>query len=234
MTANSAQNILLFFKKMIIATAAPLLGILSPSSRRFPTRTIEVDDFWFDPTTATVHWKDKKQAEPYLLIIDGLVKESLRLNYSELRSLPTVVQVSDFHCVEGWTVPKVNWTGFRFRELLGLVRPLDGADFVTFHSLGHTTSSPGGQGHYRESFSLADLLDPAQEILVALDMDGQPLSHDRGAPIRVIAPYRQAYKSIKFVYRLEFTSTIQPGWWTLANPIYDIDAHVPKNRLENR
>lgn len=232
MTAH--PKMLSFLKKVLISTTAPLLGVVVPSTGRFPTRTIEVDDFRFDSATAIVHGEVENKGEPYHLIIDGLVKQPLSLSYSQLRSLPSVAQVSDFHCVEGWTVPQVSWNGFRFRELLNLVQPLDGADFVTFHSLGHTSSSPRGQGHYRESFSLTDLMDPAQEILLALDMDGQPLSHDRGAPIRLIAPYRQAYKSIKFVCRIEFTSQLQPGWWTLANPIYDVDAHVPKNRLRNR
>jgi hypothetical protein len=50
----------------------------------------------------------------------------------------------------------------------------------------------------------------------------------------VIAPYRLAYKSIKFVHRVEFSDKLQPGWWTLANSIYDWKALVPKGRLRKK
>jgi DMSO/TMAO reductase YedYZ molybdopterin-dependent catalytic subunit len=52
--------------------------------------------------------------------------------------------------------------------------------------------------------------------------------------LRVIAPPRLGYKSIKFVHRVEFVREPKPGWWTLANPIYDWDAKVPLSRLRNR
>ncbi len=199
----------------------------------FPTRTMERDDFSFDPDTGMLRLKGESPRE-YRLTIDGLVEIPVHLSYRRLRELPLVRQVSDFHCVEGWTVPDVKWTGIRFTDLLTLVKPSTNAGYVTFHSLGKTISAPSGQGHYVEGFPLSDLLDPKQEILLALDMDDEPLSMDRGAPLRVIAPYRQAYKSIKFVYRVEFTDSIQPGWWTLANPIYDIEAQVPASRIRKR
>ena len=82
--------------------------------------------------------------------------------------------------MEGWTVPKVKWSGFNFRELLNLVTPVKGAEYVTFHSLGETSSKPRGQAHYVESFKLSSLLDDTQEILMVLEKDGKPLSHDRG------------------------------------------------------
>jgi DMSO/TMAO reductase YedYZ molybdopterin-dependent catalytic subunit len=81
---------------------------------------------------------------------------------------------------------------------------------------------------------LESLLDPAQEILMVLQKDGKPLSRERGAPLRVIAPYRLAYKSIKFVNRVEFSDRKQLGWWTLFNPIYTWKAPVPKGRLRKR
>ena len=40
-----------------------------------------------------------------------------------------------------------------------------------------------------------------------------------------------AYKSIKFVTRVEFAAAAQPGWWTRANPICPVNAPVQKDRL---
>jgi DMSO/TMAO reductase YedYZ molybdopterin-dependent catalytic subunit len=102
---------------------------------------------------------------------------------------------------------------------------------VLFHSLGTTESTPKGQTHYIESFPLSELLDPDREILLALTLDEKPLPEDNGGPLRLVAPYDLAYKSIKFVSRIEFVKDQRPGWWTLANPIYPMVARVPRNRL---
>lgn len=225
---------LTLFKRILLAMVAPAWAVEVDPEEAFPTRTIEMESFSFDPVSGSIQWRQSKRTEPFRFTVDGLVETPVELRYADLRSLPSVTQVSDFHCVEGWTVPRVTWSGFKFQELLKLVRPLQGSDFVLFHSLGETESAPAGQKSYIECFSVADLLDAEQEILLVLDLDGKPLTYDRGAPLRIIAPYRQAYKSAKFVYRAEFTDRMHPGWWTLANPIYDADARVPPHRLEGR
>ena len=111
------------------------------------------------------------------------------------------------------------------------VEPAREATHVLFHSFGTTGSSPKGQSHYIESLPLGELLDSTREILLALAMDKKPLPEEYGGPLRLIAPYDLGYKSIKFVSRIEFIKGARPGWWTLANPIYTIEARVPKNRL---
>jgi len=200
----------------------------------FPVRTVEKNTFRFNPATGMVHWNHTNTDEPYTLIVDGLVEQPITLTYKDLTALPQVNQVSDFHCVEGWSVQDVRWGGFRFHEIVKRVEVKKQAQYVLFHSLGETSSYPAGQRHYIESFPLKDLLDPAKECLLALSMDGKPLSHEHGAPLRVVAPYELAYKSIKYVQRIEFIREPKPGWWTLANPIYPINAPVPDHRLRKR
>jgi len=65
---------------------------------------------------------------------------------------------------------------------------------VVFHSLGKTDSSAGGLDHYAESFTLEELIDLGKERLLALSMDGKPLPHEHGAPLRVVSPYDLGYK----------------------------------------
>ncbi|RLI44251.1 hypothetical protein DRO69_07780 [Candidatus Bathyarchaeota archaeon] len=36
-------------------------------------------------------------------VVEGLVKNPLRLMYKEFLKLPKMVSVSDFHCVTGWS-----------------------------------------------------------------------------------------------------------------------------------
>lgn len=198
---------------------------------RMEVRTVEQEDFRFDPRTGMMAWKTGKAQEPYRLDIGGLVGRPVSLRYHELRSLPRVSQVSDFHCVEGWSVGGLRWEGFRFEEIAKRVEPHRDGKFVVFHSLGKTTSRPGGLDHYVECLPLAELLDPRRVCLLALSLNGKPLTHDHGAPLRVVAPYDLGYKGAKFVTRIEFTRERQPGWWTLANPEYGVDAPVPGERL---
>jgi DMSO/TMAO reductase YedYZ molybdopterin-dependent catalytic subunit len=142
--------------------------------------------------------------------------------------------VSDFHCVEGWSVKDLQWGGFRFKEILNRIEPVRDATHVLFHSFGTTGSAPKGQSHYIESLPLVELLDPARDILLVHTMDMRPMPEEHGGPLRLIAPYDLGYKSIKFISRIEFTRGARAGWWTLANPVYTMEARVPKNRLRHK
>ena len=76
----------------------------------------------FDPAT----WR---------LQVGGLVENGgLDLSYADLRALPRAHQVTDFHCVTGWTVPKVRWSGVRIADLFARARPLPEAHALQFVS----------------------------------------------------------------------------------------------------
>src|ERR1044072_1186467 len=47
-------------------------------------------------------------ARTWRLHIDGLVEQRQTLNYDDLRKLPRAEQVSNFHCVTGWSVKNVH------------------------------------------------------------------------------------------------------------------------------
>jgi DMSO/TMAO reductase YedYZ molybdopterin-dependent catalytic subunit len=198
---------------------------------RLGVRTVEKDNFVFESASGTVFWKIEKRREPYRFIIGGLVEKVAMLTYQELLALPQVPETSDFHCVEGWSVKDILWGGIRFEEIMKIARPFPEAKYALFHALGETEDAPRGQREYIECLPIQHLLDPRKECLLALSMNGIPLPHDHGAPLRVIAPYDLGYKSIKYVYRVDFVKEEKPGWWTLANPVYPVNAPVPASRL---
>lgn len=201
--------------------------------KSLPVRTVEKDRFKFNTDKGLIEW-EKGKKEEYRLIVDGLVKEPKDFSYAEIKAFSQVEQISDFHCVEGWSVKDIKWGGFRFKEILDRVELEPDADHVLFHSFGTTEFSPEGQSHYIESFPLSELIDPEREIILVLTMDNLTLPEDNGGPLRLIAPYDLAYKCIKFVTRIEFIKGQRAGWWTLANPIYTIEARVPENRLREK
>ena len=196
----------------------------------FPVRTVEIEDFGFDPASGVVT-AGAGPGSPYALVVDGLVERPLRLDYAALRALPQVARTVDFHCVEGWSVPDVAWTGLLPETLLALAGPRPEARYVIFHALGRTRSRPGGLDHYVECLPLADARSAALGYLLALDLDGAPLPLKHGAPLRLVCPFDLAYKAIKFVTRLELSDAPQDGWWTRANGIYTAYAPVEPERL---
>jgi DMSO/TMAO reductase YedYZ molybdopterin-dependent catalytic subunit len=220
-----------FFSAFLLSLPSSLWAFFV---KRFPVRTVEEDTFRFDPATGLIHYTRRNHPEPYVLVVDGLVKKKMAFSYGDLKALPQVGQTSDFHCVEGWSVRDVQWEGIRLGEIVKKAGPKPEARYAVFHALGTTSSRPDGLDHYVESLPLSTLLDGKKECLLALGMDGRPLTDAHGAPLRLVSPYDLGYKSIKYVTRIQFTREQQPGWWTLANPIYAVDAPVPPLRLRKK
>ncbi len=192
-------------------------------------RTVEAR-FAFDHARGEVAFSDGRR-EPYRLVLDGLVGQPVNLDYPALAGLPRREQRSDFHCVEGWSLYDVPWSGPGLDTLLDLARPRPEARYAVFHALGTTHGKPGGLDHYVECLPLADLRDPRLGYLLALERRGRPLDDGHGAPARLVCPFDLGYKSIKFVTRIELSATEVPGWWTRANAIYPVKAPVSKRRL---
>ncbi len=145
------------------------------------------------------------------LKIDGLVEQPLTLSYDQLLALPRSEQVSDFHCVTGWSVKDVHWAGVRFADLLRAARPLAGAKALTFVS---------AERPYVDSLTLEEAY--LRDAMLAYEMDGKPLSRPHGAPTRVVIPEMYGYKNVKWVERIVVTDRPVDGYWELRG--YDRDA----------
>jgi DMSO/TMAO reductase YedYZ molybdopterin-dependent catalytic subunit len=150
------------------------------------------------------------------LEIGGLVRRPLRLSYAEVRALPPARQVSTFHCVTGWTVRDVHWAGVRFRDLLALAEPLPAAKAIRFVSM---------EEPYEDALTLKQALLP--DVMLALDLDGKPLSRPHGAPARVVIPEMYGYKGVKWVSRMELVADEPAGYWERHG--YDRDAWVGRS-----
>jgi DMSO/TMAO reductase YedYZ molybdopterin-dependent catalytic subunit len=147
------------------------------------------------------------------LRIEGLVERPVELSYDELLALPRVEQVSDFHCVTGWSVEKVRWAGVRFRDLIAPARPTPGAKAVAVVS---------AERPYVDTLTLEQALLP--EAMLAYEMDGKPLSRPHGAPARFVIPQMYGYKNVKWVERIVLGDEAYDGYWEQRG--YDRDAWV--------
>lgn len=152
------------------------------------------------------------------------MEKPLSLSYAELRALPQVEQVMTIRCHEGWKVPDVRWSGFRFNELIKRARPKPEAKFVVFYGLGEYRPGDTHDDRYFESFHLNKVLHHEADFLMVLDMEGQPLPLDHGAPLRVMAPNFPPHKSIKYVARIELTAVQE-----LTRVNYTVHSRKPKS-----
>lgn len=137
------------------------------------------------------------------LQIRGLVGKDVEWNWDEFTALPRTRVFSDFHCVTRWSRLGNLWEGVSTRELVeraGGAKPE--ARFVLVHGYdrGWTTNLP------IEHFL-------AEDSLVALCHDGEPITTEHGGPARLIVPRLYAWKSAKWVAGVELLAEDQAGFW---------------------
>lgn len=156
----------------------------------------------------------------WTLRVDGMVEEPRTFTFADVVDLARQEQVTDFHCVEGWSVYDVPWSGVHLSTIFAAVRPTSAATHVTFHTLGN---------RYNESLPLPVALEP--RTLLAYGIAGCTIPFKHGFPLRIVIPRLLAYKSAKFVTRLELTDGPVEGFWVQHG--YPYDGEVPPGRLRD-
>jgi DMSO/TMAO reductase YedYZ molybdopterin-dependent catalytic subunit len=135
------------------------------------------------------------------LSVSGLVENELGLSFEELQRLPQVELRRDFHCVTQWSIKDVAWEGVRFRELTRLAKVRPEVKWVMFHCAdGYTTPVP-----------LEDAM--TEDSMIALKMNGKPLPAEQGFPARPFIPHLYAWKSAKWLTKIEFMGKYEDGYW---------------------
>ena len=152
------------------------------------------------------------------LRVDGMVESPRTYTFADLLALPRQDQVTDFHCVEGWSVLDVPWNGVHLSTLLAAAGPRPGATHITFHTM---------RGEYDESLPMPVALEP--RTLLAYGAGGSTLPLAHGFPLRLVVPRLYAYKSAKYVQRIEVRDVATEGYWVAAG--YPYDGEVPESRL---
>jgi DMSO/TMAO reductase YedYZ molybdopterin-dependent catalytic subunit len=135
--------------------------------------------------------------------MSGLIGNEVNLSWEEFLLLPRVKVFSDFHCVTRWSRLGNVWEGVSTRTLVELAGGVkDTCRFVLAHGFDHgwTTNLP-----------LSDFL--AEDALVAIAHDGEPLSEQHGGPARLVVPQLYAWKSAKWVAGIEFLERDRAGFW---------------------
>ena len=100
----------------------------------------------------------------WILQIEGLVQNPLKLTYEDLLLLPKSEPTYDIHCVTSWTKLDQQFSGVDFRLILEMVQPLAEAKHVIFESVADA---------YSTNVVLAEL--QAYPSLLAYEIEGAPI-----------------------------------------------------------
>jgi DMSO/TMAO reductase YedYZ molybdopterin-dependent catalytic subunit len=178
------------------------------------------------------------EADEWLLTIDGMVDNPSTINFAELKQFP-FHELQSFHQCAGsplnpdhptQRICNVIWGGALLKDILVPSKVQPRANFLW------SSGCDGGV--------LADTICPAytkdlpidrisQNVLVAYEMNGKPLLPVHGYPARLFVPGYYGTNSVKWLRRLELSSTRASGLFTTKwynDPVYGTDGTPTEER----
>jgi DMSO/TMAO reductase YedYZ molybdopterin-dependent catalytic subunit len=157
----------------------------------------------------------------WTLVIDGLVKRTIVLSLHDLYQLPRK-SVTAFHECYGpptkppidalWRVGNVVWTGVALSELLSMACPLPEAEYLWSEGLDYGSFAGVSADSYQKDLPIEKAI--SQEVLLAFEMNGEPLTKERGGPVRLVVPGWFGTNMTKWLCRLSLRKERAPGPFT--------------------
>ena len=165
---------------------------------------------------------------PWNIEISGLVAKPQTISLLDLvNQMPLEQRKYRHRCVEPWS-KVVPWAGFPLAALLDLVEPQAAAQFVLFESFDAPAVSQKHQKHqlggvdgskykwpYVEGLSIKEARH--ELAFLAIGAYQQLLKPSMGAPLRLVVPWKYAFKSIKSVKAIRFVEEMPTGFWASYN-----------------
>jgi methionine sulfoxide reductase catalytic subunit len=171
--------------------------------------------------TAVANMAAALQTSPWEVEVGGLVRNPGVYDVDDLRHLfDEEERIYRLRCVEAWSMV-IPWLGFPLSKLLERVEPTSAARYVRFETLYDLDQMPGQRrGAYNWPYVEGLRLDEAMHDLTILStgLYGQPLLPQNGAPIRLVAPWKYGFKSIKSIVKIELVATQPTSLWMAAAP----------------
>jgi DMSO/TMAO reductase YedYZ molybdopterin-dependent catalytic subunit len=118
-------------------------------------------------------------------------------------------QITRLVCVEGWSAIAW-WAGFRFDDLLRAYPPMSQAKWARVESSVNLDES-GNPDPYFMSNDLATARHP--QTMLATHFNGQPLTVDHGAPLRLLVPVKLGLKNVKAITKITYSAEEPGDYW---------------------
>ena len=124
-----------------------------------------------------------------------------RWDWDAFQALPRTQVRADLHCVTKFSILDCAWTGVATTALLAAAPPARGITHVMVWA----------EFGYSANMTLADFASP--QALLVTHRDGEPLSAEHGAPLRLVVPHLYAWKGPKWVRAVEYLAEERRGFW---------------------
>ena len=118
-------------------------------------------------------------------------------------------QITRLVCVEGWSAIAW-WSGLRFEDLLRAYPPVSQAKWAYIESSVNLDAN-GNPDPYFVSIDLLTAQHP--QTLLATHLNGEPLTVEHGAPLRLLVPVKLGLKNIKAITRITYTKDEPSDYW---------------------
>jgi hypothetical protein len=142
-------------------------------------------------------------------------QHELKIALDDLRAMPRVEMIIEFKCVEGWS-RIVQFAGVRLYDFATRFklatrsgempdpkrRPEDLCKYVGF-------VTPNRR--YYVGYDVASALH--EQTLLCYEMNGEPLTNEHGAPLRLVTAVKYGYKSLKRVGTIVFGDERPADYW---------------------
>jgi DMSO/TMAO reductase YedYZ molybdopterin-dependent catalytic subunit len=135
------------------------------------------------------------------LKIFGLVEEEVSIPYKDFIKLPRKEFNNDIHCVTTWSKLDNVWEGIAVSEIMNLVKVKPEAQYVMLHA----------EEGWNTNLPIADFLQ--ETSFLGIRHNGQLLTPEHGAPVRMVVPHLYFWKSAKWLRGIEFMAKDKPGFW---------------------
>jgi DMSO/TMAO reductase YedYZ molybdopterin-dependent catalytic subunit len=180
-----------------------------------------------------------------MLEIGGAVRTPITLTIDDLRPMPTIERAVTLECAgngrldtrplpigEPWgdyAVSTARWTGAPLHAVLEAVQVgadgvevrFEGADHGPYHLQPVLPETNKDDLTFVRSLALEHANDPEAEILIAYEMNGEPLTPDHGAPFRLIVPHWYAVASVKWLKRIDVLTEPFVGEFQTGHYMYE-------------
>jgi len=158
---------------------------------------------------------------PWEITIQGQVEKPFKIGIDELlKKMPLEERVYRLRCVEAWSMV-IPWSGFPMKALLDLAKPLGKAKYVKMQTFMNPDVASGQRQHwypwpYTEGLTIKEAANDL--AFLATGMYGKPVPKQNGAPLRLAAPWKYGFKSIKSIVLFEFTEDRPTTFWEEIAP----------------
>ena len=153
----------------------------------------------------------EKVADGYKLEIHGLMEKPRTLSLEDLKKLPRKEIIATLECSGNGSsktfigaVGNAKWAGTPLAPLLKECGLAPEAVEIAFWGADHKSEKLHG-GDYDQNFARALSLKEVErdDIILAYEMNGQPLTSGHGAPLRLVVPGWYGIAWVKWLHRIE-------------------------------